>query len=171
MVNPYPIIGHFTPRVLGDFFNELRDVDNIRQGGTKDFLISSPGGDIGVMLAMFDQIRRSKSTTAATGLVQSAAAVLLQAGIVRRMTRNALLMFHEPEKINGEFTDESWSLHSILMGLVEDRTGLHTMEVADIFDGKFITAPRALTLNLIDEVIDLPVIPVYQGSNYDSTNN
>ncbi len=172
-VQPQPILGQFTEDTLKIFYEELRDIDTIRSGKGRQFMISSPGGDVGVMLAMHDQIRLNEGVTIGTGLLQSAAAVLLQAGKVRKMTRNGLLLFHEPEAIlqpgatEPKIPDQEWTLHTHLVGLVADRTGMSEIEAYDLFDGKFINPERAINLNLIDEIIELPVIPVYKEGYFD----
>ncbi len=173
-VEPKFIIGEINAQLLQDFFAREADPESIRYRGHREYLISSPGGDIGYMLAMFDQIRLSEASTIAAGVLQSAAAVLLQAGKVRKMTRNGLLLFHEPEKkkfvanpgaeteqVEEKIPDLEWTLYTHIVGLVADRTGMSKIEAYDLFDGRFINAERAKNLNLIDEIIELPVIPVY----------
>jgi ATP-dependent protease ClpP protease subunit len=129
-----------------------------------EVVISSPGGDIGSMLALFDAIRLREITVTGTGLLQSAAAVLLQAGKIRAMTRNSLLLFHEPEKDRqtGEISDSKWSLHGHLVELVVDRTGMSQIEGHDLFDGLFINPERAKNLNLIDRIVNPKQIPIYE---------
>lgn len=177
-VQPQPILGQFTEDTLKSFYEELRDIGTIRSGKGRQFLISSPGGDVSVMLAMYDQIRIGEGVTIGTGFLQSAAAVLLQAGKVRKMTRNSLLLFHEPEAVlepgtgYAKIPDQEWTLHTHLVGLVADRTGMSEIEAYDLFDGKFINPERAKNLNLIDEIIELPKIPVYKEGYFDdSTGN
>ncbi len=186
-VQPQPILGRLNEEALKEFYQELREnvLDHRTTNFDRQFLISSPGGDIGVMLAMYDQIRQTAGITIGTGLLQSSAAVLLQAGTVRKMTRNSLLLFHEPAKVEQrkdlpgglvqvvtEIPDQEWTLHTHLVGLVADRTGMSEIEAYDLFDGRFINPERAKNLNLVDEIIELPVIPVYkEGYFNDSTNN
>lgn len=170
-VQPQPILGVLDENVLVNFYQELRDVVSENPSASmkgREFVISSPGGDIGIMLSMFDQIRLNEGITIGSGLLQSAAAVLLQAGKVRRMTRNSLLLFHEPTPVENKdskikaIPDQEWTLHTHLVGLIADRTGMNQIEAYDLFDGKFINPERALNLNLIDEIVELPVIPVYR---------
>lgn len=140
--------------------------------------ICSIGGDVSYMLAIFDAARARGVNTTATGIVQSAAAVLLQAGVIRYMSRNALLKFHAPEAIptlikdpqtnetrtEDKIPDDDWLLYTLMVGLIADRTGMHEVEVHGLYDGNFINAERALQLNLIDKIIETPVIPVYQDA-------
>lgn len=169
---PKFILGYLDSAALRRFYEEQCDADYIKNNGNHEFLISSSGGDVGVMLSMFDGIRMAKADTIGSGLLQSAAAVLLQAGRVRKLSRNGLLLFHEPKATESDankpkVSDQEWTLFSHMVGLVADRTGLSIPEAHDLFDGKFINATRALQLNLIDEIIELSVIPVYQENNRD----
>jgi ATP-dependent protease ClpP protease subunit len=184
MSTPQMILGKIDERALQSFYDEIRDLDPLVNQIGRPFLISSPGGDIGVMLAIYDQIRLTRGITTGTGLLQSSAAVLLQAGTVRRMTRNSLLLFHEPARVKqekelpggiveivNEIPDQEWTLHTHLVGLVADRTGMSEIEAYDLFDGRFINPERAKNLNLVDEIIDLPVIPVYKEGYFDEQSN
>jgi ATP-dependent protease ClpP protease subunit len=143
------LFGEITPEKADQFLSDL----NSR---VKEVVISSPGGDIGSMLALFDAIRVRELTVVGAGILQSAAAVLLQAGKIRAMTRNSLLLFHEPEKDpqTGNISNDKWSLHGHLVELVIDRTGMGQIEGYDLFDGLFINPDRAKNLNLIDKIID-----------------
>ena len=174
------IIGYIDEFLTKDFFSAVRDpkyLDNIfinNDYGQK-FWISSPGGDVGYMISMFDYIRhgKAKTVTIASGIVQSAAAVLLQSGSVRKMTRNSFLVFHppqkqsiprkdDPSKTTEEISEKEWSLYTLLAGLVADRCGLTLIEAYDLFDGTFISAEKAKQIGLIDEIIDPKIIPVVQ---------
>lgn len=155
-INPYerhndhglfPAFGEITPRMAIELMSSRATV-----------LISSPGGDIGSMLAMYDHIRHYEMKTFATGVCQSAAAVLLQAGALRIMSRNALLRFMGPEEENLVKEDDEYvdplihHLASNMANLVMERTGMALPEAYDLFDGKFINAERALALNLVDKI-------------------
>ena len=120
------------------------------QGGT--IFLSSVGGDIGAKLAIFDHIRSFENTCiVATGVNQSAAAVLLQAADVRIMTRNAVLQYIPPPE-NRDIDPARWFLHSNLVNLVRERTGASLPEAYDLFDEQMINAERALQLGLIDKI-------------------
>jgi ATP-dependent Clp protease protease subunit len=62
-----------------------------------EMLISSDGGDVHFMFALYDAIRLSKVPihTVATGVVASAATMLLVAGADRRATPNTWYMHHQ----------------------------------------------------------------------------
>jgi len=130
----------------------------------EDVLICSPGGDIGYTLAMLDDIDEHKRPTRATGVCQSAAAVLATAGEGKRVcTMDALFRFVPPdiELINDPATgkgvykvpDLRWYLHTVLVARLAQRLKRDKVEVYELFDGEFISSTRAKELGLVDEVI------------------
>lgn len=144
-MKPFFAVGEIGPDMARSFFSGL-----VPKGFT-DVVISSPGGDIGLTFGMHDVIKFYGLRTHGVGLLQSAAAVLLQAGKWRTMTNASLLVFHAPdEKIN----DAQWRLHTQLVEMVAQRTGLNIAEAHDLFDNMFINANRALELGLIDEIAE-----------------
>lgn len=145
MNRTFVITGEITPQVAERFFY-LTEEEQIT-----DIVISSPGGDIGLVYGMFDVAKFKDMHTHVVGLAQSAAAVLLQAGTWRTMTNSSLLMFHSPEE---NCPDAEFRLYTQLVEMVAQRTGLNIAEAHDLFDNKFINANRALELNLIDEIAE-----------------
>jgi ATP-dependent protease ClpP protease subunit len=139
------ITGEINPSVANQFLTLAGE------GLIKDLVISSPGGDIGLTYGMHDVIKMQEINVHAVGLVQSAAAVLLQAGKLRTMTNASLLMFHAPDE---KVTDAEFRLYTQLVEMVAQRSGLNIAEAHDLFDNKFITANRALELGLIDEIAE-----------------
>jgi ATP-dependent protease ClpP protease subunit len=125
--------------------------------GHPELVISSPGGDVGLVIGMYDQIIQRDVPTVAMGVVQSAAAVLFLAGAKRSMYPNSMLMFHEPtrEKDSEDMSDPDWYLFTKLVAMVRQRTGMDLIEAHDLFDGKFISAERAYELGLCDEIVNL----------------
>lgn len=121
--------------------------------GVSRVTICSDGGDLGAMLGMYDMIQFGRLETRAAGHLETLAAVLFQSGRRRIMTKNSLLTFTEPPKDGeGNFSDHDWYLHSKLVQLIQERTGLHLMEVHDLFDGKPIEAERAMEKGLCDAI-------------------
>ena len=127
-------------------------------------LISSPGGDVGYMLAILDDFDANKTITYATGINQSAAAVLATCSEGwRYATADALFRFIEPEKTEKFTTEEGsedfrvpndrWFIHSVVVNRLASRLHIPVPEAYDLFDGKFISSIRAKELNLIDEVL------------------
>jgi len=143
LIEAFVITGEIEPKVANNFLSL------VSAALITDLVISSQGGDIGLTLGLFDVIRMQGINTHVVGLAQSAAAVLLQAGKLRTMTNASLLMFHEPEE---NISDAGFRLHTQLVEMVSQRTGLHITEAHGLFDNKFINANRALELGLIDEI-------------------
>jgi ATP-dependent protease ClpP protease subunit len=151
--------------INADTFQRYADLWDDRDHGV---LISSPGGDIGYTLAMLDDIDECKRNTWATGICQSAAAVLATAGEGRRVcTMDTLFRFIPPEteKINDPATGEEiekvpdlrYYLHSVLVARLAQRLKWALPETYDLFNGQFITSTRAKELGLVDEVISTEV--------------
>lgn len=127
-------------------------------------IISSLGGEIGYVLAMLDEIDEKKRMTYATGICQSAAAVLATAGEGKRVcTMDTLFRFIPPatEKLvdpqTGETVDKvpdlRYYLHSICVARLAQRLKWAIPETNDLFNGEFISSTRAKELGLVDEVI------------------
>lgn len=151
------VIGEITAESLREYFADGFGDPNC------DVVISSVGGDIGYMLAMLDDIDYYKRTTFATGICQSAAAVLATAGEGRRIcTMDTLFRFIPPEVEkrqgdNGEIveyvSDLRHYLHTILVARLAQRLKTVVADIDTMFDGEFISSTRAKQLGLIDEVI------------------
>src|ERR1017187_6255333 len=102
MKNYVTVIGEITAQTFKDYLSDADDRDE--EGDPKKVLISSPGGDVGYMLAMLDDIDYWKRTTFATGICQSAAAVLATAGEGKRIcTMDTLFSFHRPVPVEKVF--------------------------------------------------------------------
>jgi ATP-dependent protease ClpP protease subunit len=158
------VIGEINASTLYEYFIQC-DCDNV-----DSILISSPGGDIGYTLAMLDDIDEHKRTTRATGICQSAAAVLATAGEGKRTcTMDTLFRFippaPEPVKnpetgiLEDKVPDLRWFLHTVLVARLAQRLGRNKVEVYELFDGEFISSTRALELGLVDEVITTEAPP------------
>jgi ATP-dependent protease ClpP protease subunit len=160
-----PVIGEITAQtfkeyadlaIIGGVFPRARV-----EGDPLPVLICSPGGDISYTFAMLDDIDYWKRTTFATGICQSAAAILATAGEGKRIaTMDALFSFHrpEPKSEGGEISDLDYYLHSLRVARLAARLKVERIEIEDMFDGKFISSIRAKELGLIDEVISTEVL-------------
>ena len=155
-MKPLILVGKIDDGFAGQFYDWL-DENLYRRDGYAQLGISSPGGDVGLMIGIYDQIILRDIPTVAMGIVQSASAVLFLAGHKRYMYPNSMLMFHEPERPTGsaDMTDPDWYLHTKMVAMIVQRTGMDLIEAHDLFDGKFITAERALQLGLCDEILNL----------------
>lgn len=149
MIEPFVLTGEIEPKVVNNFLTLASS------GLITDLVISSPGGDLGLMFGMFDVIRLQGINVHGVGILQSAAAVLLQAGKIRTMTNSSLLMFHEVEE---KTADSAFRLYTQLVEMIAQRSGIPIPEAHLLFDGKWINANKAHELNLVDEVVtDAPV--------------
>jgi ATP-dependent protease ClpP protease subunit len=155
-MKPFFLLGQIDSDTARDFYDWIGE-NYFRSTGYSQLVISSPGGDAGLMIGMYDQIIQRDIPTVAVGVVQSAAAVLFLAGAKRSMYPNSMLMFHEPERKEGseDMSDPDWYLFTKLVAMVRQRTGMDLIEAHDLFDGKFISAERAYELGLCDEIVNL----------------
>ncbi len=153
------IVGEITAEKFQQYLDQC-DEGNI----FPKVVISSPGGDIGYTLALLDDIDLNKYETFATGICQSAAAVLATAGEgLRTCTVDTLFRFvpPAPEKmiVDGQeverVPDLRHFLHSVLVARLAQRLKQDKVEVYDLFDGQFISSTRARELGLIDEIVGL----------------
>lgn len=132
-----------------------------------ELLITSPGGSLVDGLAIFDyisQLRRKsalKVTTVGLGLAASMAAILLQAGDRRVMTREAWMMIHEStfvaEGSMGAVQDTvSWAekLHERIIDIFVSRSRVTREEFVAKWQRKswWLSADEALSLGFVDEV-------------------
>jgi ATP-dependent protease ClpP protease subunit len=137
----FHVVGEITAQLALPFFQDAKRITDVEN--------SSPGGDIGLTLGMFDIVQARGMRTHVAGLAQSAAAVLLQAGKWRTMTKNSLLMFHGVEE---GATPPHLRLIAQLVEMVAKRTGTSATEGRALFNNTFINANQALELSLIDEI-------------------
>lgn len=157
------VIGEINADMLQQYFTDVVDSLPCAKRFETEVIISSPGGDIGYMLAMLDDIDFWKRKTFATGICQSAAAVLATAGEGKRVcSMDALFRFVPPapewlDDGNGgrveKVPDLRWFLHSVCVARLAARLKGPKIEAEQLFDGQFISSIRAKELGLIDEVI------------------
>jgi ATP-dependent Clp protease protease subunit len=137
-------------------------------GQAVDVTINSPGGVITDGLAIYDQLLRMRRagthvTTLGTGAVMSMAAVLLQAGDVRRMDRNATLLLHEgSSNFSGNLTvgeqEDAKKYTDLLIGRILDimaeRSTLTKRSIATRWKRRdwHLTADEALKMGFVDEI-------------------
>ncbi len=155
-MKPLALLGPIDVAFAARFYDWI--VDDMSSVNTyPPVAISSPGGDVGLMIGMYDLIVENDIPTMALGIIQSAAAVLFLAGHKRSMYPNSMLMFQEPDHATAGagLTDPVWDLHTKLVAMVIQRTGMELFEAHDLFDGKFISAERCLELGLCDEILNL----------------
>jgi hypothetical protein len=155
-MKPCILLGVIDEDFAGVFYDWIEN-GWFAMSGYAELAICSPGGDIGLMIGMYDQIIQRDIPTVALGVVESAAAVLFLAGHTRYMYPNSMLLFREPKHPEGsaDMTDPDWYLHTKMVAMIVQRTGMDLIEAHDLFDGKFISAERALELGLCDKILNL----------------
>ena len=134
-----------------------------------EFYISSGGGSVGDMLAVYDLMRLVKMNrdiaTFGFGKIYSAAVPLLAAGTKgkRYMGRNARLMIHHcSSNASGSHLDiqtnfdELKKVEELMIGVLAEHSNLATAEVYEIMSrntDKFFSAEEALEMGIVDEII------------------
>ena len=134
-----------------------------------EFYISSGGGSVNDMLAVYDLMCLVKMNrdiaTFGFGKVYSAAVPLLAAGTKgkRYMGRNARLMIHHCSSHTGGSHldiqinfDELKKVEELMVGVLVEHSNLSTEEVYEIMSrntDKFFSAEEALEMGIVDEII------------------
>jgi ATP-dependent Clp endopeptidase proteolytic subunit ClpP len=130
-------------------------------------VFTSGGGDVINGLALFDFISSKRKPgrtirTVSLGWAASMAGILLQAGDVRIMGREAWLMIHEAsfeaEGKTGEIeTRVEWvkAVQERVLGIFAARSGMSVTSIRNKWRNKdwYIDSAEALKLHLIDEVL------------------
>lgn len=155
------ITGEITQKSFRSFANKL-----LTHGHYKvNILLNSDGGDAYAALAYFDLIKNSQKTIfiTATGLVASAAVLILAAGQHRHMTTNSWVMVHEDsvaveegmnvsqierDAAHSRRLETQWSeiLSSVTNTTVDKWNELHKAET-------YLNAKECLELGLIDKIV------------------
>lgn len=156
-----------TENSVRECINALTNWMRKNPGCDIEIIFNSNGGSIVDGFALYDfiQLLRSrghKVTTSALGMAASMAGILLQAGDVRLMGRQAWLMIHEASfgsygKI-GEVEDTvEWvkKVQERILDIFADRSNLSKVQLKKKWTRKdwWISADEALELGLIDGVL------------------
>jgi len=155
------ILGGIDDSVRTDFIPALRALD--RTAGTIDILLSSSGGDEGVGWALYDTIRlcRNKTIIHAYGECKSMAAVILQAGNVRKMSPECRFMIHDGSvsfsadtgRLSSEVHEVELMLEKYYQGLSE-RSTLTKMKIRGMCKRETtLSAQECLEAGFIDEIL------------------
>lgn len=132
--------------------------------------IDSLGGDIGHGVSIYDMLIQhpAQIETKAAGMVASIATVIYQAGNIRKMSDNALMLFHRGMfGIMGMFNqielrsmaDDLNKFDDRIMNIYEKRSGKSRAEIEELMNinggnGKWIDGTEVLALNLTDEIYE-----------------
>lgn len=128
--------------------------------------INSPGGNVYSMLGLYDIIRKCPTPvhTHVFGMAASAAAVLLTAGKRRFATAHSFVLIHSVSswlmgKVEAMKEDmkQTERLNDLINKLLTEHTKIPISRLVDKDKYKedwWISAPEALDLGIIDEIID-----------------
>ncbi len=170
---------HQRERRVYDFTGDVSDVsiadavDEIHDWAlfSKDPItlrLNSPGGSVFDGLMLYDFLREVRVQhgimviTHTLGYAASMASVLSQVGDVRRISRNAWFMVHEPASIAlgkaSALRDEAdllKKLHKQLVGILAERSNLSPTQIARKCERKdwWMTAEEAANHGFFDEVV------------------
>lgn len=150
------LVGEVNEEMLGVLAQQLITAGTNKEEVT--IVLSTYGGEVYPALAMYDLIRHHphKTTVIATGACMSAGMIILQAGDVRAMTKNAHLMTHYGETGAGSEGDakQNDKLHKQHKEMVGARTKASARTVNGWYKQEtYFDAKQALQVGLVDEVI------------------
>jgi ATP-dependent Clp protease protease subunit len=145
---------------------QLQEWHRLWPGADMEIVFTSPGGSIIDGMALYDfiqQIRRQghKVTTSTIGYAASMAGILLQAGDVRVMGKEAWLMIHEAsfgaQGKTGEIEDTvEWvkKVQERIVDIFSSRSNMTKAQIRNKWTRRdwWISSNEALELGLIDEV-------------------
>lgn len=150
--------------VAGQFVATMMVVD--RTPGPIRVILSSHGGESTAGFAIYDVIRSARNavTIDAYGACQSIAAVILQAGNVRRLSKHCEFMIHNSAMEIGEGSHSVQDLaimrsrvdvdNKVLHRILAERAGIPVAKVKELCQRDFhLTAIKAVKMGFADEVI------------------
>ena len=133
-----------------------------------DVLLNSPGGDEYYGVAIYEAIRLSKAPVhiKVIGHAMSMAAIILQAGARRIITKNSVIMLHygtfdlhsdsKDVKSNAKENERfnRWMEEVFLSKIREKKPKYTLIQVRKLLEtDNYITATQALKLGLVDEIV------------------
>lgn len=149
-----------------EMYKHLKDeLVNIKYHEPVNITLCSDGGDAMIALAIFDTLyfRVGWTTVTATGLVASAAVLILAAGHERKMTKNSWVMVHEDEVVLEEGTRVKKAEKDVAHArrlevqwndILCKATGSHPDVWAKLHENEtYLNAEECKKLNLITEII------------------
>ena len=159
------LIGSIDSGLLSGFLPVLHSLDASR--GPITVVLASDGGDVEVGWAIYDAIRGAKNrvTIDGYGNVYSAAVLILQAGDLRRLTKNCRVMLHNGSVDLGSRDSRQVAAAALAYDQETDmyiqelalRSGLPRDRVKDMCDQEtYLLAKEAVDLGLADRVIPYP---------------
>ncbi len=123
-------------------------------------ILNSYGGEVCQALAIIEEIQLAKNkapiNTFAIGACQSAGTLILQAGQVRKASKDCSLMVHFGQETNesGSEAKHNSKLTKRMKDIYQERTGKGAKTINKWLDADtYFTAEEALKAKLIDEVV------------------
>lgn len=159
--------GEITGESVGEIIQAISNWSRQNAGADLEVIISSHGGSIIAGMGLFDFLRQLKDkghkvTTKAMGMAASMAAVVLQAGSVRQMGREAWLLLHEgqfsAQGTPGEVEDVvKWTerLRARIANIMVERSAMTGDEIQRKWKRKdwWLDSTECLELGFIDEIV------------------
>jgi len=155
--------GELRMRITGEFLAIPYDLGSLLDGvRTVRVWLDSPGGNGVAAITMF-RLLADRDTVTTCRFAGSAAALIFQAGRVRRILRDGGLLIHAPHAVLcGNARDlrheagqlESWAQEQI--SLYQGRSGLPRAVIEEWFNGDdvYLEPEDALKFGLADEIVD-----------------
>lgn len=162
-INIHGVIGGWYSPKAADYKAALAEAKEL--GETEiSFSIHSPGGDVVEGFAIKNAMNRCglATTTRGDGIVASMASILLFSGQRVEISRNALIMIHEPSTYSSgsakDLRKAAELLDKVTTMLVEEyvkRTGLEEAAIREMMaEETWMTPAEALELGFVDAIVD-----------------
>jgi ATP-dependent Clp protease protease subunit len=155
------LVGDVTHELFSEFDKKLKKAEELKLN--VEVLLCSDGGDPTVALAFYDRIQNAqvKVVVKATGLVASAAVLILVAGHYRVATPHSWVMVHEDQvRVSGDVHKaEKIAKHFRRYENQWNKIMAHRTKIAaDVWEEyhkkeTYFTAEEAKNLGIIDEVV------------------
>ena len=151
-----------TPKAFKDDLDALGDVSEIH------VFINSPGGDVFAGQAIHSMLKRHKAKIVmyVDGWAASIASVVVMAGDVVIMPKNAMMMIHNPwtiamgdAKAFRKLADDLDQVRESIVTTYHDKTGKSREEIIALLDKEtLLTADEAVELGFADQIEEAKVI-------------
>jgi ATP-dependent Clp protease protease subunit len=146
-------------KVAADVLKGLHILSSIKPDEPINIIINNQGGETQHGLAIYDKIRSMSSTVTITvyGHCYSIGAWILQAGDIRRMSKNSSLMIHHGSGDKTQFDKEmDQKCFDILLKRIREKKPDYTAKQLDklLLKDTYLWPEQALELGLIDEVLE-----------------
>lgn len=145
--------------LAADVLKGLHLLSTIKPEEPIHIILNCQGGDTQHGLAIYDAIRNVKSPVHITvyGHCYSMAAWILQAGDIRRMSKNSSLMIHHGEGSKTAFDrQQDDTCVDILLDRIREKHPTYSRQKLDkqLLKDWYMIPEEALELGLIDEVVE-----------------